>query len=121
MAHERAVYQFDVEPLYGFLDYPEWGVDIHREDCAFVFDLTKETGYHACVRSACYDDMTGYIDVLQREGDLPAGKYVVCYYVYDNGDLLQLAEVGVTREEIIENVLDQKYVEGADYFLIEEE
>lgn len=116
--YERAVFQLDVEPTYGFLDDPEWGVDIHREECLFVFRLVDEVGYHSCKRSVIWDDMTGYVDGLQREEKLPEGKYVVTYYHYDGQDLIQLADVDVTKEQIIQNVLAQKYREGADYFLM---
>lgn len=38
------------------------------------------------------------------------------YYEYDGTDFLeQLVDFGLTKQEIIQNVLDQKYVEGADY------
>ena len=49
-----------------------------------------------------------------------ARLYIVCYWWYDGQDLLQLADVGIAKEEIIENVRDQKYREGADYYLMQE-
>ena len=119
--YERAVYQMDVEPHYGFIDDPEWGVDISREDCLFLLNVMDETGYHACWHSAVWEDVSNLVDGLQEEVALPDGKYIVTYYWYDGNDLLQLVDVGVTKAQIIQNVLDQKYKEGADYFLMEEE
>ena len=117
---ERAVFQLDVSPTYGFLDDPEWGVDIHKEDCLCILRIIDEVGYHSCERSALYDDMTGYVNEIQREEALPEGKYIVTYYWFDGQDLQQLADVGIMKAEIIQNVRNQKYREGADYFLMEE-
>ena len=120
---ERAVFQVSVEPTYGFLDDPEWDLDIHREECLFVLDVEKRTDSHACNRSVVYDDMTGYVDAVQSENLLPEGKYIVTYWTQDGEsyDLLQMADIGLTKDEIIENVVNQKYREGADYFLMPEE
>ncbi len=118
---ERAVYQIDVVPSYGFVDDPEWGVDIHRDDCLFILRLVDEVGFHSCKRSAIWNDMTGYVDQLQKEENLPEGQYIVTYYMYDGQDLQQLADVGVSKEQIIQNVIAQKYREGADYFLMKED
>ena len=116
---ERAVYQLSDDPTYGFTDGPEWGVDLNREDALYVLKIEEmTTAYHACVKSVLYDDVRSFEDALQREGDLPEGHYIVCYWWWDGQDLLQLADVDVTKEEIIENVRDQKYREGADYFLM---
>lgn len=116
--YERAVFQLDVSPSYGFLDDPEWGVDIHKEDCLCVLRLVDEVGYHSCKRSAIWDDMTGYVDEIQREEELPDGRFIVTYYMYDGQDLVQLADVDVSKDEVIQNVINQKYREGADYFLM---
>ena len=116
--YERAIFQLDVTPSYGFWDDPEWGVDLHKDECLFVFHLKDEIGWHTCNLSALWDDMTGYVDKLQKEEELPEGKYVVTYFKYDGHDLLQLADVGISKQQIIENVKNQKYVEGADYFLM---
>ena len=118
---ERAVYQLTVDPNYGFFDDPEWGVDLRREDCLFVLTVENETGFHACNRSAVWDDMTGYVDTVQHEDKLPEGNYIVTYFEHHDGDLWQMAEIGVSKSQIIQNVLAQKYVEGADYFLMEAE
>lgn len=82
----------------------------------YVFD-NGSLFFHQCKRSALWDDMTGYVDQLQDEEELADDElYVVTYYKYDGTDFLeQLVDFGLTKQEIIQNVLDQKYVEGADY------
>ena len=82
----------------------------------YVFD-NGGLFFHQCKRSALWDDMTGYVDQLQDEEELADDElYVVTYYKYDGTDFLeQLVDFGLTKQEIIQNVLDQKYVEGADY------
>ena len=59
---------------------------------------------------------------FQNENELPNGKYIVTYFkLSDNGsDLEQLVDYEITKEQIIENVNAQRYVEGADYFLMEQ-
>lgn len=73
--------------------------------------------YHACNCSALWDDMTGYVDQLQDEEKLADDElYVVTYYEYDGkSDLNHFVDFGLTKQEIIQNVKNQKYVEGADY------
>lgn len=90
----------------------EWG----KNEFRYVYD-NGDLFYHQCKRSALYDDMTGYVDQLQDEEKLTDDElYVVTYYKYlDNWNLDQLVDFGLTKQEIIQNVLDQKYVEGADY------
>jgi len=119
--YERAIFQLDIEPSYGFLDDPEWDVDLHRDECLFILQTDDMVGYHACVHSAYWEDISGYVDRLQEEEKLPEGNYIVTYYIYDGQDLQQRAEIGVTKAQIIQNVLDQKYVEGAEYFLKKED
>lgn len=64
--------------------------------------------------------MTGFTDQVQEEYGLPDGeKFVVTYFQQDPDDgsgLLQLVDLGITKDEIITNVKSQKYVEGARYF-----
>lgn len=77
--------------------------------------------YHKCIKSALYDDMTEYVDQLQNEENLYQTElYVVLYNEFEesSGGLLGKVDFGVTKEEIIENVKSQKYVEGATYFTI---
>lgn len=82
----------------------------------YVFD-NGGLFFHQCKRSALWDDMTGYVDQLQDEEELADDElYVVTYYEYDGTDFLeQLVDFGLTKQEIINNVKNQKYVEGADY------
>ena len=50
---------------------------------------------------------------------MPDGNYIVTYYVViDDGDLAQMVDFDITKSEIIQNVIDQKYTEGAEYFLV---
>lgn len=77
-------------------------------------------GYHACRKSKIWNDMEGYVDTIQQERELPDGKYIVCYfYVDDNLDMLSFVDYEITKEQIIANVEAQKYVEGAEYYLME--
>ena len=117
---QRAVFQLTVDSGYGFWDDPEWGIDINKEDCLAILSVNSEVGYHSCERSAVYDDMTDYVDELQDEENLPNERFLVTYYWWDGRNLIQLADVDISREEIIQNVLNQKYREGADYFLMRE-
>ena len=74
--------------------------------------------FHACIKSALYDDMTGYVDELQDEEFLADDElYVVLYYSFDENycGLDQCVDFGITKQEIIDNVKAQKYIEGADY------
>lgn len=82
-----------------------------NEDCCI--------GFHACNLSALYDDMTGYVDTLQEEECLPDNElYIVTYYEFEElpCGLLGKVDFGITKQEIIENVKAQKYVEGASYY-----
>lgn len=75
--------------------------------------------YHKCLKSALYGDMTGYYDKLQCEDELSDDElYVVTYFksLRDVCFLEQLVDFGITKQEIIDNVKAQKYVEGASYF-----
>lgn len=77
-------------------------------------------GYHRSVKSALYDDMTGYVDVVQDEENNLCNTelYVVTYFKYNEslGGLDQCVDFGITKWEIIENVKNQKYTEGATYY-----
>ena len=84
----------------------------------FVHD-DNSVGVHMNIKSALYDDMTSYIDELQDEEDLADGElYVVCYFEFEKCSygLLQKVDFGITKQEIIDNVKNQKYVEGAYYY-----
>lgn len=119
---ERAIIKLEDGKLYCFYDDPEWGVDYKEDEFEGVLDLDEEIGFHSVEKSALYEDMTGYIDKIQNENELPNGRYIVTYFkLSDNGfDLEQLVDYDITKEQIIENVNAQRYVEGADYFLMEQ-
>lgn len=89
-------------------------------EAKYLTDDDNCAGFHASVKSALYDDMTGYVDELQNEESLPDGElYVVCYNWTDCPSCMyQEVDFGITKAEIIENVKNQKYVEGANYFTI---
>lgn len=111
---------FENKDGYFWVDTPdtiEEEIEAVGEDkFRYVFD-NGGLFFHQCKRSALWDDMTGYVDQLQDEEELTNDElYVVTYYEYDGTDFLeQLVDFGLTKQEIIQNVLDQKYVEGADY------
>lgn len=114
---EIAVVQY-VDKYY-FWDEPIWGEDMEREECVAILNRQNETGYHMCNKSAVWDDMEGYTDEIQQEESLPDGLYIVCYFWFDGQDILQLCDYGITKQQIVDNVRNQKYREGADYFMIE--
>jgi len=112
---------FENKDRYFWVDTPdtiEEEIEAVGEDkFRYVFD-NGGLFYHQCKRSGIYEDMTGYVDQLQDEEKLADDElYVVTYYrLEDNCCMLdQLVDFGLTKQEIIQNVLDQKYVEGADY------
>lgn len=88
-------------------------------EAKYFVDEGNCAGYHANKKSALYDDMDGYVDALQHEEDLADGElYVVTYFEFESCSfgLLQKVDFGITKQEIIENIKNQKYVEGASYF-----
>ena len=118
---ERAIIKSKDSKQYFFYDDPEWGVDYKKNEVEGVLDIEEEVGFHSCEKSALYEDMSGYIDKVQNENELPNGKYIVTYFkICDGSDLEQVVDYGITKEQIIENVRAQRYVEGADYFLMEQ-
>lgn len=85
----------------------------------YFCDADTASAHHKCLKSALYDDMTGYQDKVQCEDELSDDElYVVTYFkcLRDVCFLEQLVDFGVTKQEIIDNVKAQKYVEGASYF-----
>lgn len=89
-------------------------------DFQIIGYVNEETarGYHTAIKSALWDDMVGYTDTIQQEDEmlLDNEKYIVCYYVYDgNGGLENMVEFGLSKQEILNNIQAQKYVEGATY------
>lgn len=104
---------------YYWWDEPIWGEDLNREECSEILNVYSETACHVSKKSIIWDSMDGFTDEIQREESLPDGLYIVTYFWWDGRDLLQLCDHGITKQQIIENVKNQKYREGADYFLIE--
>lgn len=96
--------------VYDDSDYPKARYFVDDDTACMV---------HNNIKSALYDDMTGYVDELQCEESLNENElYVVLYYKAIAGtyDLDQLVDFGLTKQEIIDNVRAQKYVEGANYY-----
>lgn len=91
------------------------------KDAKYFVDDFNCASIHCCVRTILDDDMDGYVDALQNEeSSLVDGElYVVTYHhaFMDCGywNLEGLVDFGLTKDEIIENVKSQKYVEGASY------
>ena len=111
-ASERMIIKGNGE--YYFYDYPE--PDERSDGIGYVDSEFDRVGCHECNRSAIWDDMTGYIDEIQNENDLQDIPYLVTYFYADDGlGLLQMAEF-VSKQQIIDNVIAQKYREGADYY-----
>ena len=81
----------------------------------------NSVGYHQCVKSALYDDLSEYIDELQDEESLPDDKlFIVTYYEAEDAfTLIHRVDFGISKQQIIDNVHAQKYVEGADYFTMD--
>ena len=119
---ERVIIKSEDGKQYFFYDDPEWGVDYKKPEVEGVLDIDEETGFHSCEKSGLYENMEGYIDKIQNENELPDGKYIVTYFKLcdDASGLEQLVDYGIIKEQIIENVKMQRYVEGADYFLMEQ-
>ena len=120
---ERIIIKSENGKQYFFYDDPEWEVDYKKNEVEWVLDIDEEIGFHACNKSGLYDDMEGYVDELQNEKNLPDNKvYVVTYFKLcdDCSGLEQLVDFGITKQQIIDNVIDQKYIEGADYFTMEQ-
>lgn len=103
--------------------------DYYWLDCLDVDDMKRAVYFcdadagacHTCLKSTLYDDMTGYQDKMQHEDELPDDElYVVTYFKFfsDLRCLEQLVDFAITKQEIIDNVKAQKYVEGANYFTI---
>lgn len=85
----------------------------------YLVDDSEAKQHHRCIKSALYHDMTGYVDEVQNENLLPDDElYVVTYYEFDAGSFSLLCQIdfGITKQEILENVEEQKYVEGASYY-----
>lgn len=101
-------------------------IEEYKDRLLYIADDEHSSDVHACNKSVLYDDMTGYQDTIQREEELKDDEFYVVLYnkpVYFRGyrgwwELSGAVDFGVTKENIIQNVLDNKYVEGAWYFTI---
>lgn len=93
----------------------------YKDNLLYVVDDAHSSGYHACHKSALYDDMTGYEDSIQREDELKDDEfYVVLYFSIDesNWSIDCKVDFGVTKHDIVQNVIDNKYAEGASYYTV---
>ena len=113
---EDGGYSFYDEPSVDELE--DFGEIVRR----FTYDKQPNAGFvgfHCCKKSAVWECTKGYVDKVQDEEKLPdQERYIVCYYKYENGDLLHMVDWDITKSEIIANVISQKYTEGADYYLL---
>lgn len=120
---ERAIIKCD-DGTRCFYDDPVLGEDLSKEDVEGILDLDSRLGSHDCKRSVLYDDMTGYVDEVQNERELPDNILFIVTYFRDDGShgsgLEQVVDFGITKQQLIENIEAQKYVEGADYFSVEQ-
>lgn len=89
------------------------------EDLHYDYYVARKAGYHSCSKSVLYDDMRDWVDDVQEE-ELrrldDTELYVVTYFKARDGYLEGYVDFGLTKEEIVENVKAQKYVEGACYY-----
>lgn len=111
----------DGSDLYTWGEYAEEDFndaieDFDDDDIVAIFN-TKVGIVHRSEKSALYDDMTYYVDIIQESDKSLKDNihYYVCYYEAEFGTLIFKCEK-ITKEQIIKNVKAQKYVEGATYF-----
>ena len=82
-----------------------------------ILVVNEKVSCHARNKSIVWDAMGGYVDTLQNENKLLDNQlYIVTYYKYNGSRLEQLIDYNITKQQIIDNVNNQKYVDGADYF-----
>ena len=121
---QTAIVKAETKEQYDLFDDPVWDEDIRKDETIGVLCTEEAIGTHECVKSCLYDDKTGFMDQIQEEYGLPDGeKFIVTYFQQIPGDesgLLQLVDLGITKDEIIANVEAQKYVEGARYFTMKQ-
>lgn len=91
----------------------------------FYLDADNFAGVHICVGSAydneCKPDYSDSYDGLQNEMTLADGElYIVTYFKFIEEDwsLDNPVDFGLTKQEIIENVKNKRYAEGATYYTI---
>ncbi|MCM1236684.1 MAG: hypothetical protein NC489_41940 [Ruminococcus flavefaciens] len=121
---EVAIIRSDDREEYYFFDEPVWGEDLERDEVYGVLQLEDAVGTHECLHSCMYDGMDWYADEVQDEGMLPErGLYIVTYFRADpfgQNQLEQLVDFGITKKDILRNIRQQRYREGARYFLMEQ-
>ena len=122
---DRVIFKAKNKDEYYFYD----GVEEFIEDGGPPVDVDiigfvseTPTNFHECKHSAIWEEIKpDYVDELQNESDMPEGKYAVCWYEYGSYfTLYERVDYGITKEQIIQNVINQKYREGADYYLMDE-
>ena len=87
----------------------------------WILVVNEKVSCHARNKSIVWDAMGGCVDTLQNENNLLDNQlYIVTYYKYNGNRLEQLIDYKITKQQIIDNVNNQKYVDGADYFTIEQ-
>ena len=94
--HERMIVK-GIDDKYYFFDYPE---DYERFEDGVVgyVDINSQIDCHNVIKSAVWEDTTGYVDELQNEIDLPDVTYLVTWYeIDDNCDLIQRAEFNLRK------------------------
>lgn len=92
--------------------------DNEINEAKYFVDADCAVGFHRCIMSAIYEDVSNCVDGLQTEQkDLKDGElYVVTYFECNEPSYLeQSVDFGLTKEEIIKNVEAGKYAEGATY------
>ncbi len=119
---ERAIIKSEDENGYTFYDNPEWGIDYEKNEVEGVLNVEEKIESHECRKSGLYENLENHIDKVQNENNLPDKKYIVTYFKLcdDISGLEQLVDYNITKDQIIKNINAQKYVEGADYFLMEQ-
>ena len=116
---KRAIIKSKDKKQYFFYDNPQIGVDYKKEEIEGFLELDNEVGFHSCNKSGLYDDLEGYTDKIQNEEKLEEQRrYIVTYLkLCENANgLEQLVDYDISKSEILNNVISQKYTEGADYF-----
>ena len=86
----------------------------------YLCDPNHAAGYHACEKSALYDDMAGYVDAVQDETNLdPRELYVVTYNKFTPGyGLSGAVDFGISKDDILSSIPYGRYQEGATYYTL---
>ncbi len=106
-----------------FLEYVKLNPDYKYIGTTKKF-LRDTNNFHRCKHSVLEKDYKPYTDTLQNETKLSdATNYVVNYYKAEievhskteNNSLIKKTDYDISKKEIIDNVNNQKYKEGAWY------